>query len=374
MTQPDRPAEPFDDEPESKPPDSAETRVGQVVQSLARATRQIVVPNRETPSIAGHAQRERIAVLVFALGDAHHPLHHRAVQDLVAIGAPAVGPLSESLRPERPWLAAYRATEALGQIGDGRAAGALLEALRHPNSNVRWGAIQALMIVGDARTLVELRRVASHDRGKTSWGESVSSAAQSALNQMQERNILLRGADLLKTAAACVLMLVSLILAVSVVGTLQTELDAFGAVDADLSNEPLVRTVAPLRQSSGSDPLTLPTALPTPAATPESAVVPLPAETPTPLAALPDGSITGVVLAGGNVRAFPVVAADNIIGSINAGDQIIFLAATADRFWFRIQLGELRAESSRIDSLDGSGWVSRSLLSEPEGALPVEQP
>jgi hypothetical protein len=59
---------------------------------------------------------------------------------------------------------------------------------------------------------------------------------------------------------------------------------------------------------------------------------------------------------------------------VTEGDQVIFLAATADRNWYRVRLGEQHASASQINSLDGSGWINRSLLSEPRGDLPVEEP
>ncbi|HEX5691326.1 MAG TPA: HEAT repeat domain-containing protein, partial [Roseiflexaceae bacterium] len=145
---------------EQPAPRSEETQIGQVMQSLAKSTRQLTTPaptKRAVTQAASAALRERINSLVGALGDPNHPLHHQALDDLVAIGAPAVPALNDALNPNRPWLTAYRAAEALGQIGDGRAAGPLLDALRHPNSNVRWGAVRALAIVGDARALLELR-------------------------------------------------------------------------------------------------------------------------------------------------------------------------------------------------------------------------
>ncbi|HEX9370939.1 MAG TPA: HEAT repeat domain-containing protein, partial [Roseiflexaceae bacterium] len=211
------------------------TQVGPVVQGLAKATRQLpatttapAATRRTEARAAQQIARERIATLIAALGDPSNPLHQGAIDDLVAIGEVAVPALNEALSPARPWLTSYRAAEALGQIGDGRAAGPLLEALRHPNSNVRWSAVRALAVVGDARALLELRRVAREDRGKTSWGESVAGAAQSALNQMQSQNMLLRGADLIKTAVACVLMLVALIVAWKVIGDLRAELGKVG--------------------------------------------------------------------------------------------------------------------------------------------------
>jgi hypothetical protein len=304
------------------------------------------------------ATRERVAALVVALGDPANPLHQGAVDDLVAIGEPAVSALNEALNPNRPWLTAYRAAEALGQIGDGRAAGPLLEALRHPNSNVRWSAVRALAIVGDARALLDLRRVAREDRGKTSWGEPVAGAAQSALNQMQSQNMLLRGADLIKTAVACVLMLVALIVAWKIVGDLRTELRRVGLDPVDAS---VVATV--------------PTAVPQPTiapAEPAAQEAPPAAAEPTAAAALP--AVTGTVRATGNVRAQPQVSRDNVIGGVTEGDEVIFLAVTPDGQWYRIRLGERRSSGSRIQSDGQDGWVNRSLLSAPSGEVPVEEP
>ena len=343
------------------PTRTEETQVGQVLQSLSKATRQLtgppLVPNkRAVAHAASTAMRERIASLIAALGDPNHPFHHQAVDDLMAIGAPAVPALNDALSPNRPWLTAYRAAEALGQIGDGRAAGPLLDALRHPNSNVRWSAVRALAVVGDARALLELRRVARDDQGKTSWGESVGGAAQSVLDQMQSRNMLLRGADLIKTAVACVLMLVALILAWSVVNTLRAELRQVGreTVSADVAEQ--IATPAPTLESAEA--LTVETAVP-------EATIP-PTVAPTTL-------ITGTVLTTGNVRALPTRNGARI-GGVTENDEVVFLAATPDRIWYKIQLGERHATSSQINSDDGTGWVNQSLLSEPEGDLPIEQP
>jgi HEAT repeats/Bacterial SH3 domain len=344
-----------------KPPRTEETQVGQVLQSLSKATRQLATPTpapnkRAVAQAASTALRERIGSLIAALGDPSHPLHHQAVDDLMAIGVPAVPALNDALNPNRPWLTAYRAAEALGQIGDGRAAGPLLDALRHPNSNVRWSAVRALAVVGDARALLELRRVARDDQGKTSWGESVGGAAQSVLDQMQSRNMLLRGADLIKTAVACVLMLVALILAWSVINTLRTELRQVGreTVPAEVAEQ--VATALPTLESAQE--LTQETAVPEPTAVPTAA---------------PTNLITGTVLTTGNVRALPTTKGARV-GGVTEGDEVIFLAATSDGNWYKVQLGERHAATSQINSSDGAGWVNQSLLSEPGGDLPTEQP
>lgn len=333
-----------------------ETQVGQIVRDLARPTRSLPAapPSRRAAVQAAHAAlRERITTLILALGDPSHPLHHQALDDLVAIGAPAVPALNEALNPHRPWLTAYRAAEALGQIGDGRAAGPLLEALRHPNSNVRWSAVRALAEVGDARALLDLRRVAREDHSKTSWGESVAGAAQSVLGQMQSHNMILRGADLIKTAVACVVMLVSLILAWSVVTNLRTELREIGRGPVAAG------VVTPLE----------PTALPTDASLDQGAVATAPAAEPTVAAT---AAISGTVLTTGNVRAQPSIRGDRV-GGVSEGDEVLFVSVSPDRRWYRIKLGDHRAASSQIDSPDGSGWVSSILLSPPTGDVAVEQ-
>jgi hypothetical protein len=343
-----------------------DTQVGQVLQGLAKVTRQLpavpAAPSRRTDVRAVHqATRERIALLVAALGDPSNALHQHAVDDLVAIGDAAVPALNEALRPNRPWLTSYRAAEALGQIGDGRAAGPLLEALRHPNSNVRWGAVRALSVVGDARALLDLRRVARDDRGKTSWGESVAGAAQSALNQMQSQNILLRGADLIKTAIACVLMLVALIIAWEIVGNLRAELRQVGHEPVDPGVvAPLVATPAPT-----SDPQLQPV---------PSQQEPTAAATPLPtLQAVAE--LTGTVRVTGNVRAFPVQNQNNRIGGVTEGDDVIFLSRTPDGLWYRVRLGPRHANGSAINDPEGTqtGWVRGSLLSPPPADIPVEQ-
>jgi HEAT repeat protein len=339
------------------------TQVGQVSRSLGNVTRQLprtpaapASTRRAETRAAQQVARERIATLIAALGDPSHALHQSACDDLVALGDAAVPALNEALSPNRPWLTAYRAAEALGQIGDGRAAGPLLEALRHPNSNVRWSAVRALAVVGDARALLELRRVARDDRGKTSWGEPVAGAARSALNQMQSQNILLRGADLIKTAVACVLMLVALIVAWKVVGDLRSQLKQVGleAVDPSVLSAPAPTAAPQLLDLSQ----------PTTEASPEPTAAPVVEATT---------AITGTVRATANVRALPQVGTGEVIGRISEGDEVVFLAVTPDGQWYRIQLGERHFASSRITSPNGDGWVNRSLLSQPDGTVPVEE-
>ena len=332
------------------------TQVGQVLRNLA-ATRHLptpTLPQRSTtvPTV----QRERIAMLIAALGDVNHPHHQQAVNDIVAIGDPAVPALSEALSPRRPWLTAFRAAEALSQIGNGRATSALIEALHHTNSNVRWSAVRALAALGDARALLQLRKVAREDRGKTSWGESVAGAAQSALDQMRVQNVLLRSTDLLKTAIACVLMLVALIVAYSVVINVRTTLRTIGHEQVPAG------VVAPYSATDAAATASVGPATAAPAIAPT--VVPTPAS---------NGQVTGTVLEIANVHKSPTTTGAKI-GVINRDDEVIFLAATPDKEWYRVKLSDHHAGTSQINSADGSGWVIGSLLSLPAGAVKIETP
>lgn len=352
------------DAPASTQPRTAETQVGQVIQSISRATRQLTTPapapsKRAVAQAANTAMRERIANLIVALGDPQNPLHHQAVDELVSIGAPAVPALNEALSPTRPWLTAYRAAEALGQIGDGRAAGPLLEALRHPNSNVRWSAVRALALVGDARTIFQLRRIAQEDRSKTSWGESVAGAAQSALNQIREQSPIMQGMELIKTAITCVLMIIALVTAFGVITSLRQELDRFGqeTVDAGVTLSPLPRPTATGSNAAASQstPEQLPTEVIPPTATSAAQIL-----------------VTGSVLQqAANVRAIPSSVQNEPIGRLSPGDEIIFLAVTSDGEWYKIRLGERHAPGSQIASEDGTGWVNQALVSDPDGPVPL---
>ncbi|HMO56530.1 MAG TPA: HEAT repeat domain-containing protein [Roseiflexaceae bacterium] len=357
------PHDPTDDREEQDIPEEhagETTRVGKAVGELVRPTRNLpVLAETRTSTAQAAALRERIAMLIAALGDPEHPLHQRASVDLIALGEPAVPALCEVLQADNGWLQAFRATELLGQIGDGRAAGPLLDALRHPNSNVRWGAVRSLAVVGDARAFFELRRVAAHDRGKTSWGEPVAGAARSALEQMQGRNILLRGADLLQTSLACVVMLVALTFAWSVVTAVREELQQVGIPESGgaLELPPIVRTALPTEIPE------VPTPLPTP----------LPIETVEAVVEEEALLFTGAVLSAGNVRSSPAREPDNVIGLVSEGDDIVFVATSTDFQWYRIRLGERFSAASRIQSDDGSGWVNRSLLTQPPADVPIDE-
>jgi hypothetical protein len=291
--------------------------------------------------------QDRLRDLINALGDPNHPLHSQAVNELADIGQPAVSALSAALSPNYPWLTSYRAAETLAQIGDGHASGALINALRHPNSNVRWSVVRALSEIGDTRTLLALRRVVQEDHGKTSWGESVSDTAQLALDRLQSRSALLRFSEPIKTALVFVAMLAVLAFAGNRVQLLRDELNW----DATNTNRP-----APVANIS------------TPA---EETATPEETETPTPEPATPTPSIqaaneiVGTVKSSGNVRNGPSRDSRRI-GQVSVGDEIVFLARNGA--WYRVRLGEKHAENSSIQG--DEGWVSEILVNAPNASVP----
>jgi hypothetical protein len=152
-------------------------------------------------------------------------------------------------------------------------------------------------------------------------------------------------------------MLVSLILAWSVINSLRAELRQVGheTVEAGII-APLAAPTIPAVESAQA--LGQETQAPEPTAAPTAA---------------PTIEISGTVLTTGNVRAEPTRNGERI-GGVSEGDEIIFLATTPDHNWYRVRLGDRHTADSRIDSRDETGWVNKSLLSEPQGKVPIEQP
>jgi hypothetical protein len=349
---------------------SGTTHVGQMLSGLERLTRRLPSgrQRRPRPYRSGRPAppRDQISNLVAALGDTGHPLHAVAVDELVEIGAPAVPLICDVIGPQQPWLTAYRAADAAGRIGDGRAAGPLMSALQHPNSNVRWSAVRALTTVGDVRALFELRRVAQNDQGRTSWGEPVAGAAQSALDQLNQRSVWGQSLELIKTAVTSVLMILALTLAFSVVTTARDEFDRFGLFVPGQTQLPQ---------------LALPTVAPTATRPPQPTSAAAFAAPETTAAAAPTSvfgatsAITGTVQQVSNVRPQPNTS-NQPIGQVNQGDEVIFLARTANGQWYLVRLGARKASASRIDNPDGSGsgWVNRALVTAPAADLPVQEP
>jgi hypothetical protein len=348
--------------------------VGPSLGETERATRRLprVTPRRPrlARAVRPSPSREQVASLIEALGDSSHPLHAIAVEELVGIGPAAVPALCDALGPDKPWLTVYRAAEAAGRIGDGRVAGPLIQALNHPNSNVRWSAVRALTQIGDVRALLELRRVAQHDQGRTSWGELVAGAAQSALNEIGRRSVWGQSLELIKTAVTAVLMIFALVLAFSVVSRLRDELDSFGQVIPGQTQIPQFELPTALPDTT--DDADEPAAAPAAAAT--TVVRPTVEPSFAPTAAVGATAVlTGTVRQDANVRPSPGTA-NQPVGRVNLGDQIVFLAQTENGQWFLVRLGEQRSASSAINTPDGTGWVNQALVSAPEGELPVQDP
>ncbi len=392
-TKPDRPRYERDDstaDGADRDDDTTDdTQVGQLLQGWGnKLTERLPTTrprSRTSRRSSSSPSRDRLHELITALGDPEHPEHASSIETLTEIGSPAVPALNDALNNQHSWLLSYRAAEVLGRIGDGRAAGPLIQALRHSNSNVRWSAVRALALVGDLRALFELRRVAHEDHGRTSWGESVAGAAQSALDQIQAQSVWSQSLELIKTAVTSVLMILSLVLAFSVVTTLRSEIAHVGldmppdlltpvvtvvptepATSGNAGAPPQPQPSPPAAAAAGGDA----SALPTPAAEPPT-LVPAATVTPTPATE----TIAGTVESGANVRPFPSVQ-NEPIGAINQGDEIFFEAVSANGMWYKISLGARYDDSSYIDNPDGSamGWVHRELVSEPDGELPVEEP
>ena len=94
--------------------------------------------------------------------------------------------------------------------------------------------------------------------------------------------------------------------------------------------------------------------------TPEPTVVATPTLTATPDSGLPTGPSAGVVN-GGNVRRMPIVMTSNVVGGINAGEQVQVIERTPNRAWYRIRTVR-----------DELGWVAAALIRVPAGTqIPV---
>ena len=93
--------------------------------------------------------------------------------------------------------------------------------------------------------------------------------------------------------------------------------------------------------------------------TPEPTVVATPTLTATATSGL--SGATASVVNGGNVRRMPIVMTSNVVGGINAGEQVQVLERTPNRAWYRVRTVR-----------DELGWVSAGLVRLPAGTqIPV---
>jgi hypothetical protein len=293
-----------------------------------------------------------IGELLRALGDEQHPRHLTAVQELVALGKSVVPEVARTVSTKRPWLAVYNAVDVLIELGDARAVSALVRALQHPNANVRWNAVRGLGRLQDPRGLPGLRRAARRDEGRTSWGESVSAAAQQQLDAFLRKPLVYWGRELLLTGLALAAMLLAFNYVQQLWSDIENELSVFGRQEAGVAVPTLT--------------LAQPSPLPTVTAQPTATLQPQPTALP----------VAGTAAQAANVR--PAANTDNQpIGQLAAGAGVTLLGRSADGQWLLIELTNPADPTSQIGSDDGRGWISRALITAEASVieqLPVAQP
>lgn len=107
----------------------------------------------------------------------------RAVESLVKIGSPAVEPLVEALGHEYGgFRVPAKAAEVLGEIGDPRAVGPLINALRHFFHPVGSSAAWALGKIGDPRAVEPLIKAI------TDKNSFIDEAAAEALGKIGDKS------------------------------------------------------------------------------------------------------------------------------------------------------------------------------------------
>lgn len=95
----------------------------------------------------GAGEERTLRNLIASLHDPDKGVRAMAMQALVNLGAPAIGPLLDLLA-DHHWVVRYRATEALGLIGDQRAVKPLVDLLDDEKDHVRYMAAKGLGRIG----------------------------------------------------------------------------------------------------------------------------------------------------------------------------------------------------------------------------------
>lgn len=264
---------------------------------------------------------EEIARWVILLGRPEDPAHGRALDELVVIGRPAVPALIEALYSDH-WVQAFRAGQALGLIGDLRAVKHLRRLLNHPNSNVRWGAAEALGRIRSRWARPALRRLLD-DESRTSWGETVGEAAERAIASIDQTWVsrLVNAFGVLFYLALCVAVVYF----------------AFRVVRQEFSHPP-----EPTTEPSPTVVVPTETPPPTPTSTPVPLFVPIPA------------TINGTA----HVRQWPN---GPLIGDLHEGDEILIYAGrlVEGEWWYLIRLTKVNHPATTSELLlEGRyGWV-----------------
>lgn len=264
---------------------------------------------------------EEIARWVVLLGRPEDPAHGRALDELVVLGRPAVPALIEALYSDN-WVQAFRAGQALGLIGDLRAVRHLKRLLNHPNSNVRWGAAEALGRIRSRWARPALRRLLD-DESRTSWGETVGEAAERAIASIDQTWVsrLVNAFGVLFYLALCVAVVYF----------------AFQVVRQEFSRPP-----EPTAEPSSTPIVPTATPLPTPTPTPVPLFVPIPA------------TINGTA----HVRQWPN---GPLIGDLHEGDEILIYAGrlVEGEWWYLIRLTKVNHPATTSEPLlkGHYGWV-----------------
>jgi len=277
------------------------------------------------------ASEEEIARWVALLARPEDPSHGRAVDELVVIGQPAVPILLAALHSDS-WVQVFRATEALGLIGDRRAVRHLTRLLRHPNSNVRWGVAEALGRIQSRWARGALRRSAQSDENRTSWGETVAEAAQRAVASIDETWVsrLIHVFQILFYMALCIIVVYA----------------AFYIVRQALEQR---ASFIPTPTATAT---ATATATNTPTATPLPTFIPIPA----------------VIGDTANVRDRPDTTSETtIMGVLHQGDEVLIHGGRMDSdntWWYFITLAKINNPTTQSEILETGayGWVHSSLV------------
>lgn len=264
---------------------------------------------------------EEIARWVVLLGRPEDPAHGRSLDELVVIGRPAVPALIQSLYSDN-WVQTFRAGQALGLIGDRRAVKHLKRLLNHPNSNVRWGAAEALGRIRSRWARPALRRLLD-DESRTSWGETVGEAAERAIASIDQTWVsrLVNALGVLFYLALCVAVVYF----------------AFRVVRQEFTRPPE------------------PTAVPPPTVIVPTATLP-PTTTPTPVPLFMP--IPATINGTAHVRQWPN---GPLVGDLHTGDEILIYAGRLieGEWWYLIRLTKVNHPATTSELLlEGRyGWV-----------------
>lgn len=293
-------------------------------------------PPREPRPAPPAVTEDEITRWTAILARPEDPAHTRALDELVVIGRPAVPALIGVLQSDI-WIQVFRATEALGLIGDSRAVKHLLRLLEHPNSNVRWSAAEALGRIQSRWARGALRRVAQGDESRTSWGETVSEAAERAVASIDDTWVsrVINAVQIVFYLALCVLVVYA----------------AFYIVSQAV--EQRARFV------------------PTPTATPTATATATATPTATPLPAFEP--ILGTIRDTANVRDRPDSATGTRIGVLHQGDEILIYGGRMDTegtWWYLIRLSKINnpATVSAVLEAGAYGWIHSSLVAGVESS------